>query len=249
MENNNELMPVGQLIKNSFELTKSKAKVVYALSGVFLLAWLLFALLIGGSFFATSHLGTNWLMSAGIVGVVGLIIFIIASIWIQVAILYAVVFETTVRDALMNSKQFFWKYLLTSLLAGLITAAGFVLLIVPGILFALWYVFANMVVVTEGLSGMAALKQSKTYVKGRIGQIFGRLFVLGVIGFVVQIILTLIFRGQLGPIASAIFSFVFIPFTLSYQYLLFKNAKETSGLQAAVEPVAVPTNEGPVQPL
>jgi hypothetical protein len=56
--------------------------------------------------------------------------------------------------------------ILTSLLQCLAIFGGFLLLIIPGIVFMLWFAFAPLVVVLEGRSTMAALRRSKMLAKG-----------------------------------------------------------------------------------
>lgn len=69
----------------------------------------------------------------------------------------------------------------TSILMGLAIMGGFILLIIPGILFAFWFSLATHVVVVEKISGGAALTRSKNLVSGNLGT----LFVLGIILFAI----------------------------------------------------------------
>jgi hypothetical protein len=54
----------------------------------------------------------------------------------------------------------------TSLLLWVIIVLGLVLLVVPGLIFSLWYLFAIPVVVLERVGGMAALRRSRELGKG-----------------------------------------------------------------------------------
>jgi hypothetical protein len=58
------------------------------------------------------------------------------------------------------------------------------LCIVPGILFAVWYVFVGQVVVVEGLKGDRALARSKDLTKGYRGRVFGMFLLFVVITYV-----------------------------------------------------------------
>lgn len=60
----------------------------------------------------------------------------------------------------------FWKYLGASVLAALVVLAGFILLIVPGIIAALALSFVSFVVIDRGLSPIEALKESARITKG-----------------------------------------------------------------------------------
>lgn len=62
--------------------------------------------------------------------------------------------------------QPFWKYLAASLLTGLAIMVGLVLLIVPGIIAMLMFVFTTYVVVDRELDPIAAMKESIRITKG-----------------------------------------------------------------------------------
>ncbi|MEK7189680.1 MAG: hypothetical protein AAB666_01730 [Patescibacteria group bacterium] len=59
------------------------------------------------------------------------------------------------------------SYLWVSILVGVIVTIGTVLFIVPGVIFGIWYSFAALVFVLEGVKGYEALKKSKSLVQGR----------------------------------------------------------------------------------
>jgi hypothetical protein len=65
----------------------------------------------------------------------------------------------------------------TALLSFAIIFAGYIALIIPGIVFALWYLFVGPVVVLEGLGGRAALRRSRELGRGFYARNFGVAFV------------------------------------------------------------------------
>ena len=71
----------------------------------------------------------------------------------------------------------------TWILVYLAVVGGLILFVIPGILCAFWFVLATQVVVVEGVSGFAALKRSRTLMKGNIGTIFA----LGLLVFVISL--------------------------------------------------------------
>jgi uncharacterized membrane protein len=83
----------------------------------------------------------------------------------------------TAKLAVKRAFAVFWQLIGTSILAGLVMFAGFLLLIVPGIIFALWYALVTQIVVIEGSTGLEAMKRSKTLMKDNMGSMF-------VLGFV-----------------------------------------------------------------
>jgi hypothetical protein len=62
-----------------------------------------------------------------------------------------------------------------SLLVGIITVTGFILFIVPGVLFTVWYAFVMYMVILEKKSGWGLLAESKKLSAGRFWPVFGRL--------------------------------------------------------------------------
>jgi hypothetical protein len=75
----------------------------------------------------------------------------------------------------------------TGLLAGLIILGMCLLLIVPGIIWSLYYSLFVYVVALRGLSGKKALDYSKAIVKGQWWRVFGYLFVINALGTVAGI--------------------------------------------------------------
>jgi hypothetical protein len=68
------------------------------------------------------------------------------------------------------------SYLWVSILAGLAMILGTFLLIIPGLIFAVWFSFSAYVLVLENVKGAAALKASKNLVKDRFWPVLWRWF-------------------------------------------------------------------------
>jgi len=77
----------------------------------------------------------------------------------------------------------------TQILAGLIILAGFCLLIVPGIIFSLWFYTLTPIVILEGISGTAALGRSRELMRGNLGKAFGLAFLVGILAAIIGAIL------------------------------------------------------------
>lgn len=67
----------------------------------------------------------------------------------------------------------FLDYLVASLLLFLITLGGFILLIVPGVIFSLKFQFAPFLVIDKKISPLAAIKKSGDMTKGYLWALFG----------------------------------------------------------------------------
>lgn len=173
---------------------------------------------------------------------VGLFILGLLIMVSQLALIYSIKnsisvdVESNFTESYTLAARNFLSYLWISILIGVVVIAGLILLIIPGIIFGIWYGLALFVLVDDGIKGNKALKQSKEYVQGRLGVVFGRNLFILIITFVVSIIYTTAF----GPVvAEAVSSFVLTPLVVLYSYLLYKNLKETKHISALeAHPVA-----------
>jgi hypothetical protein len=93
----------------------------------------------------------------------------------------------TWQQALRHAVSRWGACLCTGLLEGLIVLGMFLLLIVPGIIWGLYYTFYVYVVALRGLSGKRALDYSKAIVKGQWWRVFGYLFMIEIIGAIAGI--------------------------------------------------------------
>ncbi len=145
------------------------------------------------------------------------------------------------------------SYFLVSLLVGLITMAGLILLIIPGIIFAVWYSFAVYINILEDKNnkGWDALKSSKDLVKGRWGKTFWRLILpsLLVYAIVMVVVIALMFMISGGHvdlityeqtviydlITTAIFTLL-SPLFVAFILLLYYSLKETREIKKEENP-------------
>jgi len=133
----------------------------------------------------------------GIVAIVVLVLVIVLSQIGAAAILKTVMNDyidqpVSLGGAMSFAFSKFGPLFVTSFLAGLIILIGFFLCIIPGIYFAIAYIFASQVVVLENMSGMPALNRSKSLVKGYAGRIFGTVFLIMLASTLVNYGLTLV---------------------------------------------------------
>lgn len=165
-----------------------------------------------------------------------LLVFIFLSFWQKGAILYAV----KDREEKIGFKESFkrglhkiWPLLGTGLLAGLIVSGGLMLLIIPGVIFGVWFAFVSYLVVAENLSGKSALSRSKQLVKGNFGGVFGRILALGILVAAISIVASMlfgfIFGEEIGGIFSTTLSVVIAPFGTVYMFLIYEELKKIKG--------------------
>jgi hypothetical protein len=241
------MAPFSENIKQAFELYKGKLKVLAVIYAFPFVANFVLAL-IGSRAGDTANptfegLSPKFYQAGGLAIVVG-IVAIALSLMATVAALRAV--DSTEQPDPMKLISGSWSLvaplLLVSILVGLAIIGGLILLIVPGIIFGLWFSLSAQTLVFENKRGTDALKASKAYVQGRTGYVFVNflLFVLVLIGIgIVSGILAAIFSNQLGDLVStAISAFVTSPLSLIFTYVLYKRLKQTP--PPTVTPAAAP---------
>ncbi len=160
----------------------------------------------------------------------------VIQVWGQAAMIYAVK-DTEEKIGIIESYRRAWKKLLSfwwiSLLVGIITAGGFFLFVIPGIVFAVWFSFAMVVLIAENVKGMNALFTSREYVRGRWWAVLWRFLFIGLVYLLVYLG-TLLFRLIPMPelayqIIDFVVSFLFTPIIAIYSFLVYKNLKATKG--------------------
>ena len=133
--------------------------------------------------------------------------------------------DATVGQLIAAARPVIGKLILVGIVAGVATAIGFVLIIIPGlILITIWAVFAP-VIVLERPPGLGALGRSRELVRGNGWQVFGVIVVLVIgvgivsaiieaigdsggtaVGIVVRVIVQ-IFTAPLAALAASVLYF------------------------------------------
>jgi len=88
--------------------------------------------------------------------------------------------ETRIGD-LFSAGDVFISYLLGSILFGLIMAVGILLLIVPGLIFSVMFLFYGFFIVDKHMGPVEALKASAALTKGVRWQLFGFILILSLL--------------------------------------------------------------------
>lgn len=138
--------------------------------------------------------------------------------------------KPSLKKSLNRALEVFWPLLITSLMVTVIVLVGALFLIVPGMIFAIWYSLATTTVVLEGRKKSEALNRSKELVSGYGVDIFIIYIVLLIIGFIpVSILLAFLWLGVMTTtsyilITSVVSAFLSLisptVFTVTYYELL-----------------------------
>jgi hypothetical protein len=244
MENNRGLTGPVDLLKQSIEITKQKAGVLYGITAINLVLWIPFFLIAGVSFLVGLAVNrSGGLLAGGLIALIVWIIFIFLSLRLQIALFAAIMNEFGFAQAFHASKGKIIRYFGTSFFSAIVIGLGFILLIIPGIICLVWYAFAPIIYLNEGISGWKALEKSKSYVSGRWWLVAWRLlfvvFVVWIVTFLVGIIGG---RNTIGGIVGYLILFAMIPMIQVYNYLLYKNLKEIKeGVLEEAVPMSAPT--------
>lgn len=216
------------LLKDSLNIFKSNPQLFI---GIYLVPGALSFVL--GLFGDSFERPGDFTPAMGVIMLLLALVTIVLSIFMGIAMTYAAGDRTiSIMEAYTKAKGLFWQYLVLSILVGLTVLAGFVLLIVPGIIFMVWFAFAYYVLIFEGMSGTAAMKRSKELVSGRWFPVFGRMAILIlfsiVCGFIIGVI-SGIFAGGTGDVVGLVLTFILNIFLVSisviYMYELYLDLK------------------------
>lgn len=125
--------------------------------------------------------------------------------------------ETNEKGIFQLGYKKMWRLFLISMVIGLIIFGGMVLLIVPAVIFGVWYSFSLFLVMDKTLSIKESLKQSKAMVKGKFWKVLGRNLVFGLFGFLIGFVFGLI------PYAGSIIVSFMAPLFILPSYLLYRD--------------------------
>ena len=128
-----------------------------------------------------------------------------------------------------------WSFFFLGILSGLIIMGGLMLLVVPAIIFAVWFIPAIFVFVAEGQKELSALLRSKEYVTGRWWQVAWRILFIFLIGLAIFLLFTGI--NYITPEIPAVLTSISIlggvvnvllnMFYLTYIFSLYSALRET----------------------
>ena len=216
------------LLKDSWQIFSSKAKTLLAIAAI----PVVFRLLIGilSSFYSLSSI------SVWIIWIILSLVFSFFQLLATPSLLFALKENLFLKEALQKGLKFFLPYLWVYFLVNIIVAGGFLLFIIPGIIFSIWFSLAEIVLVFEEKRGMSALFQSKQLIAGRWWGVFWRLLVFnlifGAIFLIFHFSLSNIFPSQIAQKFNYLFQLFILPFGLIYHLLIYKNLKEIKEVPA-----------------
>ena len=161
-----------------------KAAWGFMVSRLDLVAWLAVPSVALGvlTFLNTSDFATESLAQT-VLSVIATIALFLFTIVVQVAVIYAALKHSkgetlTIKQGITWATNNFFGWIWLVLLTGLVIMGGWLLLIVPGIIAAVYVAFSQYVFVDEGGRGLAALQRSRQLVYGKFASVVWRMFVM-----------------------------------------------------------------------
>lgn len=225
----NQLLGAGELLKYAWEDYKTKVKTLAALMAGFYVFLGVVMLIATGGTLARSFSAENLSAGGVVMYIIGILIVVIVGILVEVSLIYlAAGAEISIKSALKRARGKFFAFIALAILLGLTIIGGLILLVIPGLIFLVWFSFSYFILLFEDKRAVDSMKQSKKYVKGRFWPVAGRL-----IAIVAVMIPFWIISGLFGDesivsfIADAIVGIFVGPFAVVYMYHLYRNVKET----------------------
>lgn len=219
MSHSSTLPSIGQLFSSTWKEYKNRFLVFFMISFVANVLSLVFQ-------FVPEDSSQPWVWAAAAVLFLAMLYI---ALWGQGALTLAV------RSSEKNDWTTFFtrshNKILTLLWSGILTflavLGGTVLLIVPGIIFGIWFSFASFFIMYEDKKAIDSMKASKALVTGNVFGILVRWLVPGVIALVISVIVSLLTVNSMmaSAIASFIFSVLLTPFFTLYGYYIYEGLK------------------------
>jgi len=214
----NGLMDIGGLFNESWQIFQSRFA---TLIGLYLLSIVAFILPVAVSsvlamFAGMAKGGSTFILA----GMVGLFVGVYLGFRCFAAFLHAIVDDQlNFGDALKKGNEIILPLMWVGFLTSLIIGGGFILLIIPGVIFIVWFFFAQFILVQEGVHGMSALLKSREYVRGEWFNVTLRLLLVWAASLLLGAI----------PLAGPILYIVFFPYIMIFHYLVYRDLRRMKG--------------------
>lgn len=176
---------IGQILDQSISVVKDNFGLLFTLYAItvmpfnFISAYLQSAASIGNPI--GGELAGLYLIVVGLLGGIGGIVFNAAVIHGTATLFISR--PTSVGECIKTGFSRFFPLLWTGILTGLAVGVGMILLIIPGILFAVWFSLAQEITVLEGINGSDAMGRSKKLMAGNFWKAVVLFIVLFAINF------------------------------------------------------------------
>lgn len=212
------LTDIGDLFRQSWELYQKRFAPLALLYLLTILAFVIPALVAVGLGFFTTLLagGVAFFITVSL----GVLVGIVGSLWCYGGFLSALLDDTLrLEDALRRGKGLILPLAWIFLLSGFLVTGGYLLLIIPGVIFTVWFSLAQFIMPDENVRGLAALLKSREYVRGYWLEVALRLFLVWVVSGIVGAI----------PLFGPILALLFFPYLMIFHCLIYRDLRALKG--------------------
>jgi hypothetical protein len=222
------------LLKESFQVYKSKWKILFILS----IIPFAFNALIGAATALIIAPPVRFLWIAVACFFVLSISYFIISAWLQTGTVMVLRNRTEaldIRQILRLAKPFIFPYIWVTLITLPIIILGFIFFAIPGIIFSTWFLFAQFVLIVENQKGIDAIAKSREYIRGYFGKILLLVLIAGFLMFLIMSIFESISKNL--PMGNYIYSTILIliaPLPVIYYYLIYEHIKKIKNGAVAI---------------
>lgn len=209
-----------QLIKKSVDLFSRKENFLFFIQ-IYIPVAIFSVLSVAQSYLPDSFKNSNVALLTVVAAVLQLL-YLLTSVLVAAAGIIAIgkIVEgskSSVKEIFTTAKKSYWMFLLLSIILTVAYGLGFILLIVPGLLFVVWFAFSKFIMIEKGTGIKESLLKSKEMAKGSYWKILGRIVVFGLFMIIVEMALSIIPFG-IGTVLASLCGALFILPT----YLLYK---------------------------
>ena len=226
---------VGQLISDSIDLYKSSWRLFLWVILLPILATIVAVIVIGAIIATILAVSGGEVTPARIPllippAIVGLLALIIINALGKIALIKAIQLkgQAKVRKLFKPGWPLVTKYIILQLIVGIVILVGFLLLVVPGIVFSIWFIFSSIILVVEGTGGTHAMRRSKYYVRGKFWGILGRILLLVAVIALTAGLASSIDSQVINVIIQLISTFIIAPIATIYTFKLYQAAKASA---------------------
>lgn len=216
------LRSLGELFSDTSEVYKKRFGTFF---GIIFLSLLLVAATV--VIFAAIGLGLSFafpeqkkvVIAVGVL--IGSVPFFAVLFWCVAAFVFSVTDRALgIKGSFGRGWRKVWSFMWLYSIMGFIITGGYLLFLVPGVVFSVWFGFSQFILARDDVRGMDALLKSREYVRDMWFEVFGRL---------ATVWLASIFLGSI-PFLGPLFSLLFAPFVIVFTYFIYEDLAGIKGV-------------------
>lgn len=213
----NELLSATRLLEGALKRLKERFKIAFQI--------ILIPLILYTPYVFYVDFGSSIIFS--IVSIIVTFFFVLSSLMAGIALIYIFGKDEKLGflEYLKLGANKLRSYIWIAIIYDFIILGGYILLIVPGIMFSVWFSMAFYALILEDKKGMEAMIRSRELLRGKFWAVVWRFIFLGLAILVILlpfIIIDLLLEKDLSWLIS-IFSFIIMPLGVAYHVTFFKN--------------------------